>query len=419
MGTSILVLNQPGVFLVDENGNVCTLDDGDTISNHEAMIIAGKDGTVARFMAVDSSGKLAIQNPPNLDAALSTLATETKLEACRALLQTIDADTSSLAAEDFATQTTLATLATETKLEAVRVLLASIDADTSNLDVALSTRLAENTFTTRINTQGQKTMAASTPVTVASDQAEFPVSQGTKGAGSNAWPTVLYDSAGNVVSVIEDNSIRRLETRSTLVGQTSGTGSEHKVSTILDVNDASAYRLKVEALQAAGSTVIIGSSIPPDPAALSLGFLEKSGGGESMLVDGSTPVAFSFTATTVSVSLYELLLVFTADDFNFDGASFGPNLPLTNGLKVQLTLDSTTTVLFTIKQNEDFLRVPGRLPLVNNTGPKDVLGAALQFGGGIILDHTTSDKIEVIVQDDMTSTKLKYLTGTLFGVEAS
>ena len=41
----------------------------------------------------------------------------------------------------------------------------------TNLDVALSTRLAESTFTTRINTQGQKTMAASTPVVLASDQA--------------------------------------------------------------------------------------------------------------------------------------------------------------------------------------------------------------------------------------------------------
>lgn len=42
-------------------------------------------------------------------------------------------------------------------------------------EATLSTRLADATFTTRINTQGQKTMAASTPVVVASDQSTIPV----------------------------------------------------------------------------------------------------------------------------------------------------------------------------------------------------------------------------------------------------
>lgn len=47
---------------------------------------------------------------------LSTLATEATLGAIEALLTTIDADTSSLATEDFATQTTLALVATEATL---------------------------------------------------------------------------------------------------------------------------------------------------------------------------------------------------------------------------------------------------------------------------------------------------------------
>lgn len=51
--------------------------------------------------------------------------------------------------------------------------LANIDAD---LDVALSTRLAEATFTARVNTLGQKTMAGSMPVSIASDQGNLPVS---------------------------------------------------------------------------------------------------------------------------------------------------------------------------------------------------------------------------------------------------
>lgn len=138
--SGVVVVNQPGFYLVDADGNVVTLADGDTIGNAESLIIAGKDGTVARMMAVDSSGKLAIQNPPNLDAALSTLATEAKLEAVRALLATIDADTSNLdvALSTRASEATLSTLATESKLEAVRVLLASIDGK----DFATETTLA-------------------------------------------------------------------------------------------------------------------------------------------------------------------------------------------------------------------------------------------------------------------------------------
>jgi hypothetical protein len=43
-------------------------------------------------------------------------------------------------------------------------------------ETTLGTRLAEATFTARINTLGQKTMAASTPVTFASDQSTLPIS---------------------------------------------------------------------------------------------------------------------------------------------------------------------------------------------------------------------------------------------------
>lgn len=43
-------------------------------------------------------------------------------------------------------------------------------------ETTLGTRLADATFTGRINTQGQKAMAASTPVVVASDQSTLPIS---------------------------------------------------------------------------------------------------------------------------------------------------------------------------------------------------------------------------------------------------
>jgi len=161
----------------------------------------------------------------------------------------------------------------------------------------------------------------------------------------------------------------------------------------------------------------IGTDIPSDPTQLVLQFCEN-GGSEDLLVDGSTPVNFERGPTTTDEiwSVRELLLAFAADDFDFDGVSFGPIAALTTGVSIRVVKNSVTTEVFNVKQNEDFLRLPGRQPLVNNTGPKDVLGAALSFQG-LVLDQSTGDKIQVAVRDNLTSVKLQYFTATLFAVK--
>lgn len=55
----------------------------------------------------------------------------------------------------------------------------------------LSTRLADATFTSRINTLGQKTSANSTPIVIASDQSVIPVSQ------SGSWTVTANAGTGN------------------------------------------------------------------------------------------------------------------------------------------------------------------------------------------------------------------------------
>lgn len=162
----------------------------------------------------------------------------------------------------------------------------------------------------------------------------------------------------------------------------------------------------------------IGTDVPSDPAALVLEFA-KNGGSESLLVDGETiPVNFDIGPTTTDEvwSLREVLLTFAADDFSFDGDSFGPNTKLANGVDIEIIKDGVTTSVFMVYQNEDFLRVPGRTPLVNNTGPKDVLGAAIAFQG-LVLEEATGDVVRVKVQDDLTSVKLQYFTATIFAVK--
>jgi len=244
------------------------------------------------------------------------------------------------------------------------------------------------------------------------------VAQGTKAAGSAAWPQVLYDASGNAVAVILDNSIYRLETRSKLSGQVQGAGAEVNVTVIQDTETAAEKRLQTEARLAPGSTVNIGTSVPANPGDLVIDFC-KNGGSENMLVNGSvTPVNFDFLADpTSTLAINSLLLVFSANDFEFDGASFGSITKLTNGILLQTIISGVTTTVFTLKQNEDYLRVPGRTPIVNNYGPKDILAVDLAFGGLIKLAAGSADKIRVVVRDNLTSVALKYLTVTVYAVK--
>src|SRR5262249_24234030 len=61
-------------------------------------------------------------------------------------------------------------------------------------ETTLGTRLADSTFTTRINTQGQKNMAGSTPVVLASDQSAVPVSIGSTVAVTDNNGSLTVDS---------------------------------------------------------------------------------------------------------------------------------------------------------------------------------------------------------------------------------
>jgi len=179
-----IVLNQPGVYFVDADGNILSADNGTAISNHEGIIIAGSDGTNMRFMRVGTDGTLRIDPTGTTtqpisatslplptgaatQATLATLATESKLEAVRALLATMDADTSNL-------DVALSTRASETKLEAVRLLLASLDAkdyatqttlaailvDTGQIETLLGTIDADTSALAAVDYATQTTLAA-------------------------------------------------------------------------------------------------------------------------------------------------------------------------------------------------------------------------------------------------------------------
>lgn len=150
---------------------------------------------------------------------------EVDLRKQRKVEASVTIDTSLLATkakqdEQIAQLVDLISNTTGLNLEATQLLIKGvldlIKAKTDNLDVALSsrsteatllTRLSKADFEARINTLGQKTMALSTPVAIASDQAAIPVtipslpSNGIKFGDSATVVTVAASTSTQVLKV--------------------------------------------------------------------------------------------------------------------------------------------------------------------------------------------------------------------------
>lgn len=96
-------------------------------------------------------------------------------------------------------------------------------------EATLSTRLADATFTGRINTLGQKTMANSTPVVLASDQSTLPTKETRSGtsavtsvAGSAASVALLASNANRLGATVYNDSTAILYLK---LGATASTSS--------------------------------------------------------------------------------------------------------------------------------------------------------------------------------------------------
>lgn len=170
----------PAAILYDQAGNPVAISPNAAIPvGTSTILVAGTDGTDARIFSVDSTGKLAIQNPSNLDVALSTRA--------------------SSAAQTDGSQKTQVVNGANTL--AVNVSGQAAIQNPPNLDATLTSRfgplgqalmaasapvvIASNQSTLNQNVAqwigstspsvGQKTMAASIPVVISSDQTAIPV----------------------------------------------------------------------------------------------------------------------------------------------------------------------------------------------------------------------------------------------------
>jgi hypothetical protein len=166
-----VVLGAPAVVL----GSVA---DGNAVGTDAPVVIAGSDGTNVRRIWVTTAGAIRI------DPTGTTT-------------QPISASSLPLPA-GAATEVTLGTLATQATLALVKAKTDNIDVllSTRATESTLATRLADATFTARINTLGQKAMAASTPVTFASDQSSLAVTVASLPLPTGAATAALQTQPG-------------------------------------------------------------------------------------------------------------------------------------------------------------------------------------------------------------------------------
>jgi hypothetical protein len=210
---------------------------------------------------------------------------------------------------------------------------------------------------------------------------------------------LLIDSVGNILRTIQIGSYHWLAA-AVKVGD--GDNWVHVAQ------DGANYRLMVDSKQ-----VVVQSQQV-------IALLEKAGGGYDMRVDGSgTAVPFVFSADGgKDIHLQHLAICMSSTEIDLDGDSFASGNALTTGIQVQAKVnDGTDLTLSNFTVNEDFRRL--LLADIAQGSVNDNMTGIISFGGDMILKAGSSDKIEVLVQDDLTAALLglKYLTATLYAIK--
>lgn len=224
------------------------------------------------------------------------------------------------------------------------------------------------------------------------------VAQGTKAAGSGAWPQVLYDASGNAVGVVLDGTIYRIQSDSKVAKGGSALVHLDAIDTV-----SGQGRLKCTVYTPDGDPVAFGAA----SASIKNDFVKASGSSD-LLVDGSsTPIVFTYEADdTYDVSLQEIKFTLSSNSITFGTGYFGAiGGGLTNGLLLEIITNSgaMTVELYNFNRNESFVNFasPGGFEWVVSS--KDMMTANCLIGGGLKLYANTADKVRLTVRDNITS----------------
>lgn len=225
------------------------------------------------------------------------------------------------------------------------------------------------------------------------------VAQGTRAAASASWPIYLADSTGNVIGVVSDSGVYRVQADAKI-----GIGASNLVHLDAIDTDTGKGRLKTTLYSVEGEAVAF-SSVSSNPESIKNEFV-KNGSNESLLVDGSsTPVVFTYDAdATQDISLQEIKFIVASNSITFGTGYFGATSgPLSNGLLVEIIAGGNTGTVANLSRNEDFVTFasPGGFTWVVSS--KDMMSATYVLGGALTLVGGTSDKVRLTVRDDIDS----------------
>lgn len=252
------------------------------------------------------------------------------------------------------------------------------------------------------------------------------VTQGQAGSQGEGWFTRITDGT----QVLGTGSSAPLYITGSALALIPATGSRGKIkiedgngtgataTLINDKTDSTQKRLQVEAEFKTGQTVTIVDVSTPDNL-----FVKKvaNTGSTNIVSNGSiTPKEFVVTASvTRNIRLTEFRIVYVANSILFDGATLGKGGgPLINGVSISALVNSgSLATLGNITINENLLELNGSTDLFQG-GTNDALITSIRFGENTLLVSGTSDKISVLVRDDLTAgvRGILYGQGTLYGI---
>lgn len=306
--------------------------------------------------------------------------------------------------------------ATEAKLEAVRVLLAALDAK----DFATQTTL--DAFLTAFNGEDFASQATLQALLTAFNNEDFS-SETTLAALKAAFDA--EDFASETTLVAADAKLATIDAVLDAIKDTDGIADLKKWlgSTAPTVGQKAMVASIPVTLASDQPALQVTVGVAASSGSITE-FLTDDGlntGSHDMKVNGGgTDVPFWFPAdATDDIVLTGLRIVFSANTIDFDGSSFGKGSELSTGIQVNIVADNGAFVeeLANITLNEDFFRLLQFS--ISQAGTTDAMAATLPFGGRVVLEAGTGDKVEVIIRDNMTGAALgvNYLTATLYGVK--
>lgn len=284
-----VVVNPVISILYDANGVAMAVQVGAAIpGSTPAIMVAGSDGTNARYMRVAADGTVRIDPTGTTTQPISAASLPLPAGAATAALQTQPGvDIGDVTVNN---GTAGAAVNIQDGGNSITVDATSWPLPTgAATEATLLTMLTLAGFQARINTLGQKNMANSTPFVIASDQTVIPISDnsGSLTVDATSWP-LPTGAATSALQTTGNTSLNNIDTKMPAQGQATMSAS---TPVVIASNQSAVASKNAAASQDDGHSASIGATADADTALTVIGRLKQiitrlAGGLPAALVGG-------------------------------------------------------------------------------------------------------------------------------------